>query len=159
MNLKYQAKHYDEYLSLRIPFFLWLSVIYSVCHYLLLVLPALLPIDMTDIDWIATQSNKAFLVNDILGIFVLWASGNRISSAPSFAHKIWKNGKKLLLANMSLNFLLFLYVNNDLVVVFNQQNFFLLSVGLLPNILIISYLVRSDLINDVFAELPIPPTS
>jgi len=67
---------------------------------------------------------------------------------------IWTHGKFLLITSYILGIIIFLYLNNDLIQYENLNKLILALSVLMPDILIISFILKSELIKDIFNEFP-----
>ena len=154
--LKYLAHHYDDFLKLKISNSLWFCILYGIRHTVFWGAMRLKPDDLGSLDWLNTQVNSLFILADIPASIVLLSIGHRIPEAFSSMRWIWAHGKFILICSYVLSISLFLYVNNSLIQYSDINKLALLTSVLTPDILIIGFIYKSELIKDIFSEFPIP---
>ncbi|BCM25196.1 DUF2919 family protein [Methyloradius palustris] len=152
--LKYDARFYDDYLNLKIPGVLWLSMIYGLRHIIFLAAYKLMPAEVLSTDWLAVQLSPALIFLDIPALMVLLSTGHRLPEAHKIMRLVWLNGRKLLLCSYLGSILLFTYLNFDLIQKFTFENLSLIFSVLIFDIVISLYLYKSNLTKDIFNEFP-----
>jgi len=91
---------------------------------------------------------------DIPAALVFLCTGHRLPEALPVMRWIWTHGKFLLITSYILGIIIFLYLNNDLIQYENLNKLILALSVLMPDILIISFILKSELIKDIFNEFP-----
>ena len=152
----YDAHHYDEYLRLKISPLLWFILIYGVRHFFIIAAAKLMPVDVGAMAWLDLQAHTLLIWGDLPALAVLIATGNRIPEALRAMRWIWLHGRWILACSYLVGVAVFLGLHLD--VIRNPDSFnFLSAVSVvLPDVAIIGYLLRSELVRDVFNEFPQP---
>ena len=152
--LKYDAHHYDDFLNLKISNSLWFSILYGVRHLFFVAVLKLIPDDVASMDWINIQANSFYVVTDVPAALVLLATGHRIPEALAIMRWIWANGKFILISSYISGICLFLYLNSSIIQGGDVNKFILAVCILVTDVIIMSFIFRSELIKDIFSEFP-----
>jgi tetratricopeptide (TPR) repeat protein len=152
--LKYPARHYDDQLSLKIPIFLWLALIYGVRHFFLIAATKLMPLETLQIPWIYLQAHMQLISCDLPVLLVLLATGHRIPSAIRLMRWLWLNGKSILAMSYLLSLSGFIYLNFDTLSTPNAEEWFFTALIVMTDMAVLIWLMRSSLVSDIFAEFP-----
>jgi len=154
--LKYDAHHYDDFLKLKISASLWFFLLYGVRHFFFVAALKLMPNDVGSIDWINAQANLLFMITDIPAAIVLLAIGHRLPDAFAIIRWVWAHGKIVLISSYLFSIALFIYLNQALIQGGDIDKLFLAAAVLIPDVLIIGLIIKSELIKDIFSEFPAP---
>jgi hypothetical protein len=154
--LKYSAHHYDETLLLKVPALLWLAILYGLRHFFFVVVAGLMPMDIVTIPWINFQTSPYFMVTDLPAALVLFAIGHRVPDALTFMRLVWQYGRWLLTASYLGGIALFAYLNKEVMTDPSSWDFPDAMLVVVIDILFVVYLMRSELVRDVFADFPRP---
>lgn len=155
--LKYDAHHYDDHLKLKISLLLWLVLIYGIRHFFFLAAAKLMPLDIGAAPWIGLQAHVYLMWSDLPALLVLFATGHRIPTALRIMRWIWLHGLWILAGGYLLELGVFLYLHLDVVSNTSSRDFIAALCVILPDMVIIGYLLRSELIRDIFSEFPETP--
>ena len=152
--LKHDARHYDDYLRLRVSPLLWFVLIYGIRHFFFLAAAKLMPLEVEATPWIALQVHINLMLSDLPALLVLVATGYRIPEAVRLMRWIWLHGCWILAFSYLLGLAVFINQHIDIISNFNGRNFIAALFVVLPDIAIIGYLLRSKLVRDIFSEFP-----
>lgn len=155
--LKYDARHYDDHLRLKVSLLLWLALIYGVRHFLFLAAARLMPLDIGAAPWVSLQANVYLMWSDLPALMVLLATGHRIPTALQIMRWIWTHGRWILVCSYLLGMSIFLYLHLDVISNINSRDFIAAVCVVLPDIAFMGYLLRSELVGDIFREFPEKP--
>ncbi|MDD5247608.1 MAG: tetratricopeptide repeat protein [Rhodocyclaceae bacterium] len=148
----YPRQRYDHGLRLKMPPLLWLALINGLHHLICLVPPAhaaLGPAAQLLGDW-------RLAAPDLAALAVLLTSGFRVPGARPLARRFWHAGRHSLIGAYLFGVALFLHFDRA---VFAQPDgaYFVYAVGIvLVDLAVVAYLLRSQLVRDVFADFPEP---
>ena len=155
--LKYGAHHYDDFLRLKVSTSLWFIILYGVRHLFFMGAMQLMPSEVASIGWLNIQTNLVFMLTDIPAAAVLLATGHRLPEASFIMRWIWAKGKFILTSSYILGVCVFVYLNKSLFQVSDLNNLILAASVAIPDALIISFILKSELINAIFSDFPLPP--
>jgi len=155
--IKYAAHRYDDYLNLKISSSLWFYLLYGVRHLVFFSLMKLNPDYVAFVDLLNAQSNWLFIITDFPAALVLLATGHRLPEALGVMRWIWNHGKYMLVTSYVTGIFVFLYLNQSLIKNPFTDNNILLTTILCLDILIIIFIIKSELIKDIFNEFPPKP--
>ena len=102
--------------------------------------------------WIDVQVNQYLMLADLPAALVLLALGHRVPDAFDLMRWIWLHGKWILL----FSYIVFVIFNLMLYIT-GVASLDLISFVIIPDILLMIYLFRSELILDIFKEFPSKP--
>lgn len=154
--LKYSANHYDDFLRLRISASLWLVILYGIRHLFFVGAMQFMPFEVASVDWLNIQTNLLFMLTDIPAAAVLLATGHRLPEASFVMRWIWSKGKFILTSSYILCLCVFIYLNKSLFQLSDLNDLILAASVVIPDVLIISFILKSALINDIFSDFPSP---
>lgn len=154
--LKHDARHYDDYLRLKISPLLWFILIYGIRHFFFLAAAKLMPLEVGATPWIDLQVHIHLILSDLPALLVLIATGHRIPDAVHLMRLIWRHGHLVLVCSYLLGIAFFINLHMDTIGNYNSSNFIAALFVLLPDVAIIGYLLRSELVRDIFSEFPEP---
>jgi len=154
--LKYDAHHYDDFLNLKISNSLWFCILYGVRHFFFVAALKLMPDDVASMDWINIQASSFYMVTDLPAALVLLATGHRIPEAISIMRLIWAHGKFILISSYILFITSFFYLNSSLIQIDDFNKIIFAATVLIPDILIVLFVLKSGLIKDIFNQFPHP---
>ena len=150
--LKYDAHHYNDFLRLKVSFTLWFAILYGVRHFIFMGFSKLMPDAAASFTWIDVQVNQYLMLADLPAALVLLAVGHRVPDAFDLMRWIWLHGKWILL----FSYIVFVIFNLKLYIT-GVASLDLISFVIIPDILLMIYLFRSELISDIFKEFPSKP--
>lgn len=143
---------YDDNLVLRVSPFLWLIILWSIHHTLLLPLGAVSKYD----EAYALMADYAYsvplLISDIPGFMVLAAFIYRVPDAGAKTRWLWHHGIKLLVLGLFISTVATLNANQQKIA--NPENPAIWIVA--ANLGVITYLVLSHRVREIFADFPSP---
>ena len=157
--LKYAAHHYDENLRLKDPFTLWLCFLYGIRHFFIIVVAAKVSLVFADNPWLDLQSSSFFLANDVLALVVFMAIGHRVPNASQLMRWVWLHGRWLLAGAYLLGIGIFVKLHQSILSHIDHPQFLTALSVLLIDLLIVTYLLKSELIKDIFNEFPEPQSA
>jgi len=152
--LKYSALHYDERLLLKVPPLLWLSILYGIRHFFIVGAAKLMPMDIVTVPWINMQASIYFMLTDLPAVLVLLAIGHRVPNGVKFMRWVWKHGRWLLMSSYMAGIVLFAYLNNEILFDPDSWDFMDGLFVVMIDFAFVGYLVRSELVRDVFNDFP-----
>lgn len=151
-KLPYPPSCYNETLNLRVPFFLWLIIFWSIHHALFLALGA--GSKSPTVTGMATSYalDPYALLSNLPGLLVLGARINRRPEAGSRTRWIWQKGRTILILGLftQLGTLLFRHWKETV----THDGFTLIILSVTVGALIL--LFGSRRIKDVFDDFPSP---
>ena len=154
--LKYDAHHYDDFLKLKISASLWFFLLYGVRHFFFVAALKLMPNDVGSIDWLNAQANSLFMLTDIPAAIALLATGHRVPDAFPIMRWVWAHGKLIIISSYIFGIALFIHLNGALIQGGDIEKLILAASVLIPDVLIIGSIFKSELIKDIFSEFPAP---
>ena len=155
----YDPSDYDKSLCLKPSFGLYLTLIYGIKDFLLVILPALASFKSksTSLDYLAGLVQPEMFVSDLIVIALWMALFNRNTEAKKIWQKIWSKGRVLLIAALGIQAIILLLEQLYLIVdVFNWQralDVYLISLFVINFIFLVN-LFTSRRIKDVFLDWP-----
>ena len=152
--LKYSAHHYDDFLRLKIAPELWFVLLFGVRHVVFYSFAILMPLEVSETPWVDLQSSPYLILADLPIALVLLATGHRIPDAHKIMRWIWHHGLALLLAGYLIGIVIFLVLNLAVIIDPSKNGFPPAVSVVLVDIGIMIYLIRSELIRDIFREFP-----
>ncbi|MBU0592645.1 MAG: DUF2919 family protein [Gammaproteobacteria bacterium] len=152
--LKYNAHNYDEFLQLKIPFLLWCAILYGVRHFFFIAASKLMPHDVATTPWMELQAHVNLIWSDLPSLLVLIATGHRVPEASRIMRWVWLHGRGILIGSYLLGFVIFFYLHLNVINDFGSSDFMSVLVALLTDIVIAAYVLRSELVKDVFRDFP-----
>lgn len=148
----YDAYRYDANFALRVSPLLWLIILWSNHHVLLLVMSSLAKsgyvFDVAK-DYAASAT---MLVSDIPGAIVLIARLNRSPGAGPKIRWLWRHGIKFLVLGLSISAVATFIAYPQKIA--NPESFAFWVVA--ANLGSIAYLVLSRRAREIFADFPLP---
>lgn len=146
------AWRYDANFALKVSPFLWLIILWSCHHALLLALGAV----SKSGDVFALMADYAYsvplLISNIPGVIVLAARINRTPHAGAKTRWLWHHGITLLVLGLSISTVVTVYVYQQKIA--DPENFVFWMVAV--NLGFIAYLVLSRRARAIFADFPSP---
>ena len=152
--LKYSVDRYDENLVLKVPALLWLAILYGIRHAFIVAAAALMPMDIVTISWLHMQSNPYFLLTDLPAALVLYAIGHRVPNGLNIMRQVWSYGRWLLVSSYISCIALFAYLNREVMTDPSSWDFPDGILVIVIDVVITVYLMRSELVKDVFNDFP-----
>jgi hypothetical protein len=153
MPTRYPAFRYTDELVLRVPFALWLAMLFLVRHLALLGV-TFLPTTGQEILWLRGLVRPEYLIADLIALPVLVAAARRRSQAGTLWRALWLRGRGLLTASALLYPAL--AVGGPLAsgrpLAFAIEG--TLAAGMLASLAVVFYLWRSPHARDCFREFP-----
>jgi hypothetical protein len=152
-NLRYPPERYDEYLALRVPFLLWVTMVFLIRHLLLLGI-TFLPTTGEEITVLRELIRPLYLAADLLALPVLVVAARRRPQAARWMRRLWPAGRALLMLSAALYLALLgaqiAAAEARLSDAIDEAT--ILSAFL--NAAVIAYLWRSPLVRDLFRQWP-----
>ncbi|MES2877931.1 MAG: DUF2919 family protein [Pseudomonadota bacterium] len=150
-NTIYSPHRYDKHFRLKTPFLLLLVMLYGLRHVAALWSPGL---QFSGGEWVKLLGDWRLVAPDVLVVLVLLAAGHRVANAHRYMRQLWHMGRVLLLVAYGTSALLFMGIHRKLLLSVSDANFVLAAATLVLDAVIIFYLARSRLLQDVFADFP-----
>jgi tetratricopeptide (TPR) repeat protein len=141
---------YDATLRLKVPFFLWLAMLYG------LVQPAFLfpQVRQAVGVWSGLFGDWRLVAAYAPVLLVLVAAGYRVPETGHLMRGVWRHGRELMLAAYGLGAAIFAVIDWSVLSRSDHILFPLAAAILLLNGAVLGYLVRSRLLRDLFADFP-----
>lgn len=152
--LKYNAHRYDDFLHLKISPLLWFAILYGVRHFFFVAAAKLMPSDVGSTPWMGMQAHIFLMMSDLPALLILVTTGHRIPGATKVMRRVWLNGRWILACSYLLGLSVFLYLQWDVIGNPGDTDFISALFVILPDIAIMGFLLRSELIQDIFKEFP-----
>ena len=153
--LKYDARCYDLDMRLKIPFLLWLIIIYGIRHGTFVAMTAnVISLGLMPYSWMEMQSNYYLIACDVPALLVLIAAIYREPESWQLIRWIWQHGRALLLLSYLAGAAGFSYLHQSQLTMPANPDFIAALGGLLPDLYFIGYLLGSGLTRDLFNEFP-----
>lgn len=149
----YSPGQYNDDLSLRPPWSLWLILAYCVRH-ALFILFGFLPTTGDTLDYLRDGVEPAFLIVNVLALTVLVAGLRRRVQAGRAVRAIWHHGRWLLMSALTLDVLLSLYFGGAVLAGSSHDRGLLIIIQISIAVGMLFYLARSRLTADVFHSFP-----
>lgn len=149
--LKYDANFYDENLNLKVTPLLWFSILYGIRHFFFVAAAKLMPMDVVTVPWLNLQASEYFLLADVPALLVLIAIGHRTPDGLKPMQWVWRNGRILLVASYASSLAAFIFINN-IAAEFVYWDVAYLAPIVLIDVFFIAYLLRSELVRDIFGN-------
>jgi len=151
--MPHDPSRYDEHLTLKVPFTLWLVLAFLLRHLLLLGI-TFMPTTGEEITVLRDLIRPVYLAADLLALPVAIVAARRRPQAPDWMRRLWPFGRPLLTAS-ALVYLALLGVHlatsgEPLVTAVDEA----VLISALLNLAVIAYLWRSALVRDLFREFP-----
>lgn len=152
-NLRYPPERYDEYLVLRVPVLLWVTMVFLIRHLLLLGI-TFLPTTGEEITVLRQLIQPLYLAADLLALPVLVAAVRRRPRAARWMRRLWPAGRALLMLSAALYLVLLTaqLAGAEARLTDTIDEATILSAFL--NAAVIAYLWRSPLVKDLFRQWP-----
>lgn len=151
-NYLHPSFRYDEYFLLKVSPLLWIAIVYSLRHIIVVGLSfvggiADLPIVKHGIDPLMVGS-------DLPALLVILAMTQRRSGGATWARGLWVKGRVLLSAGFAAHIVLTFTLHHSVFEHrFNETSLWLGTACVLDGVAIF-YLLRSKLVGDIFADFP-----
>jgi Protein of unknown function (DUF2919) len=158
MPLRYPLSSYDDYLSLKPPFLLWLVMLYlcrAVTLPLLMGLAAFAGINADTRSLFAGYFSIQAVIPSLIAAPVLFALLRRSPSAPMAVRWIWAHGRILLAVSAGLGLLLTLLDSPLRHGELNEQMGLPLLLAAI-DLFCVVYVLAARYVRDVFADFPAP---
>ena len=158
MNI-YDPSAYDKNLCLKPSFGLYLTLVFGIKDFLLIILPALASFKSksTNLDYLADLVQPEMFLADLMVILVWLALLNRDPNAKVLWRNVWSKGRLLLILAFSLHAAVLLgeqlYAINQ-VVNWQRALDIKLVYMLIINLIFLGNLLTSQRIKDTFADWP-----
>lgn len=153
----YPPDYYYDDLSLKIPWLVWLILVYAMRHALFIVL-GFLPTTRGTLDYLTEGVEPAFLLVNAIVAAVLIAAFRRRPEAGSTLRRLWFAGRRLLITALSLDVVLTLAYGWPALTDSTSNRGLLVIVQAGLAMAMLAYLLRSRLARDVFRSFPDKPT-
>ncbi|HEX5392824.1 MAG TPA: DUF2919 family protein [Rhodocyclaceae bacterium] len=148
----YPPTHYDNAFRLKVPFLLWMAFINGLLHLVCLFPPAQTAFGKTA----ALLGDWRLVGADVIVLCVLIASGFRVPEARPWMRRMWHGGRAWLIGAYVLDLLLFGFFHGAEFGNPDLWYFDHLVVIVAVSLALLFYLLRSQLVRDVFADFPEP---
>lgn len=152
---KYAPSCYDEKYHLRVSPLLWLVIVWSTHHLLVLALATFSNSGEIFGTALKYSYNLPTLLSDVPGALVLFARVNRTPVAGGRTRWIWRNGRLLLALGLCAQIGTLLSLRWKEIADLDEATLALLCV----NVALLAALLASRYIKDVFADFPAPETA
>jgi hypothetical protein len=149
----YSPGQYNDDLSLRPPWSLWVILAYCVRHALFILL-GFLPTTGDTLDYLRDGVEPAFLIVNALALSVLIAALRRRKEAGKTVRTIWRQGRWLLMTALAVDVMLSLYFGTSVLAGSFPDRGLLIVIQIAIAIGMLFYLARSRLVADVFHSFP-----
>ncbi len=156
MKLRYHSFRYDDRFVLKVSPFLWVTLFYALRHVILVGL-SFLPKTGGSLGFLRHQVDPLFLLTGLPALLVVYAFFLRAPNATPFDRRIWHAGRWLLASSYVLHLVLLLSLQYKAVLADFLESGIVIMLFALVDLLVISYLLRSPLVRDIFADYPEPP--
>lgn len=151
----YPSYCYDDNFVLRVSPLLWLMIVCSVNHVLILCLAAF----ANSADVLAMAIEYAYdpyiLMSNVPGALVLLAAVNRRPAAGERIRRLWRNGRVLLIVGLCAQIAVIAALRWKKVVNMDES----LLANLAANAVFLVLLLGSKFIKDIFSDFPQPPAA
>lgn len=148
----FDAYRYDDNFALRVSPLLWLIIIWSNHHTLLLAMSSLAKSGYVFGVAKDYAASVPMLMSDIPGAIVLFARINRSPEAGAKIRWLWRHGIKFLVLGLSISTIVTVYSYQQKIA--NPESFAFWIVA--ANLGFIAYLVLSRRAREIFADFPSP---
>lgn len=148
----FDAYRYDDNFVLRVSPTLWLIIIWSIHHALLLSLAAFSNSGQVFGAVLDYAASLPLLMSDIPGVMVLAARLNRKPDAGTKIRWLWSHGIELLILGLSISITATVNAYRQELASPDNPAFWIVAV----NLGVIAYLVWSRGIREIFADFPSP---
>lgn len=149
-HLPYHPDAYDEHFALRIPFTLWMVLVYAA-HVGLFVLIAKLPHEGIDLGFITSLVDNYGLAASLPAILVLFAALRRRPSAGRGWRLLWRYGRGLVALSIVLNLAL---LGSSLMEGVHSRAADANAIRIALDLFSLCVLAASRRIRDTFADFP-----
>ena len=153
MQLPHDPSRYDEHLTLKVPFMLWLVLAFLLRHLLLLGI-TFLPTAGAEIMALRALIRPEYVLADLLALPVAVVAARRRPRAPDWMRRLWPHGRLLLSASAGGYLALLIWhlatAGEALITAVDET----VLISALLNVAVIAYLWRSALVRDVFRAFP-----
>lgn len=144
---------YDEYLTLKVPLTLWLTLAFLLRHLLFLGI-TFMPTTGPEITLLRELIRPQYLIADLIALPVLVVAMRRRPQAPDWMRTLWPVGRSLLMLSVLVYLILLAWTllssGQRLAFVIDES----VLISVLINIGVLLYLTRSALVRDLFREFP-----
>ncbi len=113
-----------------------------------------MPMDIVTIPWINFQTSPYFMLMDLPAALVLLSIGHRVPNGLNIMRQVWKYGRWLLISSYIAGIALFINVNKEVMTDPSSWNFPDGMLVVVIDFVIVAYLMRSELVRDVFNDFP-----
>ena len=157
--MNYSPEDYDKYFCLKPSFGLYLTLVFGIKDFLLIILPALASFksNSTSLDYLAGLVQPEMFIADLIVILVWLALLNRSPNAKVVWKNIWSKGQLMLIVAFGIHAAILLV---EQLYAFNavanwQRGWDLKIIYLLViNLIFLANLLTSQRIKDTFADWP-----
>jgi len=157
--MNYSPEDYDKYFCLKPSFGLYLTLVFGIKDFLLIILPALASFksNSTSLDYLAGLVQPEMFIADLIVILVWLALLNRSPNAKVVWKNIWSKGQLMLIVAFGIHAAILLV---EQLYAFNavanwQRGWDLKIIYLLViNLIFLANLLTSQRIKDTFTEWP-----
>jgi len=157
--MNYSPEDYDKYFCLKPSFGLYLTLVFGIKDFLLIILPALASFksNSTSLDYLAGLVQPEMFIADLIVILVWLALLNRSPNAKVVWKNIWSKGQLMLIVAFGIHAAMLLV---EQLYAFNgvtnwQRGLDLKLIYLLViNLIFLANLLTSKRIKDTFADWP-----
>lgn len=148
----FDAYRYDDNFALRVSPLLWLIIIWSTHHTLLLAMSSLAKSGYVFGVARDYAASVPMLLSDIPGAIVLFTRLNRSPEAGAKIRWLWRHGIKFLVLGLSISTIVTVYSYQQKIA--NPENpvFWIVA----ANVGFIAYLLLSRRAREIFADFPSP---
>lgn len=143
---------YDDNLVLRVSPLLWLIILWSIHHVLLLAVGGVSKSGEVFTMMADYAYSIPLLISDIPGAMVLATRINRVPDAGARTRWFWRHGAKLLVLGLSISTVAIFNAYQQKIA--NPENFVFWIAAI--NLGVIAYLVFSRRVREIFADFPSP---
>lgn len=149
----YSPSRYNDDLTLKTPWSLWLILIYGLRQALFILL-GFLPTTADTLDYLLESVEPPFLLVNAMAAAVMVAAFRRRGQAGQAIRRIWSSGRWLLITALSLDILLSIVFGWPTLTNVGSDRGLLVVVQVTLGALMLTYLFRSRLVRDVFRSFP-----
>lgn len=145
---------YNAHGALKTPVSLRIVLGYGLRHIALILFP---PTRIAFETYTELFFGKLFLIPDLIVALVILLNMSRLPEAANITRRLWHASYWLLISAFALDTVLTIFSHSRVLEATNHQNFGLVAMTLIINLIIITYLLTSKRVRDVFKSFPEAP--
>jgi hypothetical protein len=151
---KYPSYRYNDDFVLKVSPLLMAVIFYSLRHLVFILLAYNPSQKMGSLDFLRHQFDPWLVISDMPALLLTYAWANRRVGMPAKAKAIWRRGRELLIASVGLNVGLMLWLSGHDILRSPVSAGLPVLLQSLLDACVLLYLFRSNLVRDIFADLP-----